>query len=134
MVNNVSVATKIFYQRWKKDFGDPNNRVNDALNKLMIEWVEPNEKKLLGYSIDGRMSKGRAKGLALSPTYIKVHKTVYNRLASTSLIHELTHIALWNSGNILGDPDHEGKEFTGWTAKHTKMVNDLNRILANINI
>ena len=52
----------------------------------MIEWVEPHEKNVLGYSIDGKMIRGRAKGLALSPTYIKVRKTVYKRLASTSLI------------------------------------------------
>lgn len=133
-VHNVSLAIRMFYERWKEDFGDPNGRVHEALNKLMIEWVEPHEKNVLGYSIDGKMIRGRAKGLALSPTYIKVRKTVYKRLASTSLIHELTHVALWNSGNILGDPDHEGEAYRGWTSKHTKMIKDLNRILADINI
>ena len=49
-------------------------------------------------------------------------------------MHELVHIALWNSGNILGDPDHEGEEYSGWTREHTKMIKDLNTVLANINI
>ena len=131
---NVSIAVKIFYKKWKEEFGDPNQRVHKALNKLMIEWMEPTQKTILGYSMNGRMSRGKAKGIALSPSYLKIRKTGYQRIASTSLIHELVHIALWNSGNILGDPDHEGREYSGWTWKHTKMIKDLNTILANIDI
>ena len=131
---NTSIAIKIFYKRWKKDFGDKEQGVYKALNNLMIEWVSPSDKEILGYSMDGKVVRGKVKGIALSPTYIKVRKTQYERIASTSLMHELTHVALWNSGKILGDPDHEGPAYSGWTNEHTKMIKELNRLLANINI
>tara|TARA_R100000008_G_scaffold83920_1_gene70071 strand:- start:1011 stop:1544 length:534 start_codon:yes stop_codon:yes gene_type:complete len=131
---NVSIAIKLFYKKWCEEFGDRNKKVHKALNKLMIEWVSDKQKSMLGYSMDGKIKRGKAKGLALSPTYIKIHKTRYERIASTSLIHELVHVALWNSGNILGDPDHEGALYEGWTFKHTKMIKEINRILADIDI
>jgi hypothetical protein len=133
-VNDVSVAVKIFYIKWKKEFGDQDKKVYRALNKLVIEWDNSNNRKILGYFVDGKIKRGIVKGIALSPSYIRIYKTDYEKIGSTSLIHELTHIALWNSGNILGDPDHEGLEYSGWTSKHTKMIKDLNRILANIDI
>ena len=132
--NNVSIAMKIFYREWKLNFGDPEQNVFKALNKLMIEWHEPRERKILGYSMEGKMMRGRVKGTALSPTYITIRKTGYKRIASTSLIHELVHVALWNSGKILGDPDHEGKQYVGWTRKHTMFIKKLNNLLANIDI
>ena len=132
--NDVSVAMKIFYREWKKSFGDPDRKVYEALNKLMIEWHDPRERKILGYSMDGKMLRGRVRGTALSPTYITIRKTAYKRIASTSLVHELVHVALWNSGNILGDPDHEGMKYSGWTRKHTIFIKNLNNLLANIDI
>ena len=131
---NTSITIKIFYKQWKKEFGDEKQKVYKALNNLVIEWTDSDDKEILGYSMGGKIVRGKIKGIALSPTYIKVRKTQYERIASTSLIHELTHVALWNSGNILGDPDHEGSAYSGWTHKHTKMIKELNRLLANINI
>ena len=132
--NNVSVAVQLFYKHWKIEFGDRDQKVLKALNTLMIEWAEPQQRKILGYSADGSMKRGKIKGVALSPSYIKIYKRGYERIAATSLVHELVHIALWNSGNILGDPDHEGHTYHGWTIKHTKLIKDVNSILANINI
>tara|TARA_R110002110_G_scaffold26039_3_gene96187 strand:+ start:2264 stop:2728 length:465 start_codon:yes stop_codon:yes gene_type:complete len=132
--DNVSIAINIFYKHWHLKFGDRKQRVYKTLNKIMIEWAPEENKQLLGYSISGKISRGKVKGIALSQTYIKVQKTIYERIASTSLIHELVHVALWNSGNILGDPDHEGTLYEGWTPKHTKMIKEVNRILADIDI
>ncbi len=131
---NVSIAIQLFYKKWYEKFGDKNKKVYKALNKIMIEWVSDKEKSMLGYSMGGKIKRGKVKGLALSPTYIKIQKTRYERIASTSLVHELVHVALWNSGNILGDPDHEGTLYEGWTSEHTRMVKEINRLLADIDI
>ena len=132
--NNVSIVVRMFYREWKKTFGDKDQKVQQALDKIMIEWVDNKQEKILGYKLDGSMGRGTIRGATLTPTYIKVERTHYKRLAATALIHELVHIALWNSGKILGDPDHEGKDFEGWTLEHTRMIKKLNRTLANMNI
>ena len=132
--SNVSLALDIFYEHWKQKFGDKEGKVLHALNTILIEWTQETPKRMLGYTADGNIKTGKPKGIAISPGYIKIWKNQYNRIASTAFIHELVHIALWNTGNPQGDPDHEGTMYKGWTLKHTKLVNNLNKILANMNI
>ena len=132
--SKVSLALDIFYKHWKQEFGDRKNKVRAALNTIFIEWTEEAPTRMLGYTADGNIRTGKPKGITISSGYVKIWKNQYNRIASTALIHELVHIALWNTGNPQGDPDHEGKLYEGWTPKHTKLVNNLNKILANMDI
>ena len=132
--DNVSRALQIFYKHWKQEFGDKDDKVFLALNSIMIEWTDEKSQRALGYSVDGNINSGTFRGVAISPSYIRIWKNRYNRIASTALIHELVHIALWNTGSSQGDPDHEGNLYEGWTFKHTEFINNLNKISANIDI
>jgi len=131
-VHNVSYVIEMFYSNWKVRFGDPDEAVKKTLNNLIVEWGSK-KKVILGaaFNVQGEPMKGEARGLTLMPTYIWVWTNpTYKRIAATALIHELVHSAIWSQNKYHGDPDHEGKDFRGWTAAHTEFIKELNRVLA----
>jgi len=132
----VSQAITIFYHQWRKRFGDRDGRVKNSIDEIMIEWSSK-DKILTGMARDikGRLVRiGQVKGMTLGPTYIWLRTNSYDRVASTSLVHELTHVALWANGCRSGDPDHEGDLYLCWTREHTQFVSQLNRTLAELDI
>jgi len=133
--DRVGFVVGLFYERWVDKFGDPDKKVFKTLNSLMIEWGEK-KKSILGgaYDMKGTEIKGYAKGITLMPGYIWVWEEKYQRIAATALVHELVHSALWSSSGYHGDPDHEGGEFLGWTREHTKFIQEINSLLAELDI
>lgn len=132
--DEVAWALNVFYKEWKKEFGDPEGKVIKMLNEVMITWSE--EEKTVGsaYSINGKLLKNpNVIGLAISPTILWSHVGDTGYISDTSLVHELVHLALW-SINDDPDPDHEGGNHHGWTARHSVFIADLNRFLRTFNI
>jgi len=87
------------------------------------------------YDLNGKFLNGKipVSGLALRKDWIWVEiKT--SQIWSSSLVHELVHIIIWRQNNVHGDPDHEGKEFSGWTKKHTQLIEKINKILLDAEI
>tara|TARA_Y100001973_G_scaffold106477_1_gene184639 strand:+ start:3746 stop:4351 length:606 start_codon:yes stop_codon:yes gene_type:complete len=132
---HVGFAIDVFYKKWKREFGDPNDKVLKTLNGLMIEWGRK-KKPIIGgaFDMNGDPIKGTARGLTLMPGYIWVWENQYKRIAATALVHELVHTALWAQNGYHGDPDHEGSEFEGWTPAHTKFIREINILLAGLDI
>ena len=132
---HVGFAIDVFYKKWLRQFGDKDKKVLSTLNNMMIEWGEK-PKAITGgaFDVNGDPISGTARGLTLMPGYIWIWENRYQRIAATALIHELVHAALWSQQGYHGDPDHEGDEFKGWTAKHTKFIREVNTLLANTDI
>ena len=58
-----------------------------------------------------------------------------SQIWSSSFVHELVHIIVWNQNNgIHGDPDHEGEKFSGWTVEHSELIKKVNNILLDARI
>lgn len=132
---NVAFVVELFYKEWNLRFGDKNRRVLKAFNNLMIEWGRK-KKPILGAAFDvgGQPIVGEARGLTLMPGYIWLWENKYERIAATALVHELVHSAIWASNGVHGDPDHEGSDFAGWTKEHTKLIREINNLLARLDI
>lgn len=129
--NKVSAALQTFYRHWKIKFGDPENKVWNRLNTILIEWGLEKKTSPVAFSIDGKtVKKPVILGLALSPSSIWVHTSkepMHRTMGTTSLIHELVHISLWSSApHFKPDMDHEGPAYEGWDKKHTSFIFDVN--------
>lgn len=127
----VSVALQTFYRHWKRKFGDPEGRVLNNLNGLLIEWGPEKKTSAIAYNIDGnKVKKPIILGLALSSGWIWVHTSeepMHRTIGNTSFIHELVHIALWSSSpHFKPDQDHEGPVHKGWEKAHTTFIFDVN--------
>jgi hypothetical protein len=127
--NDVSKIVDTFYNHWLFEFGDPDYKVLNTLNSLVIEWREK-PKKARARSITGRLTTGLVRGITLSRSYVWVWVGKNRRVSSTALVHELVHSALW-SANGHPDIDHEGGEYKGWTVKHTEFIYKINYLLAD---
>ena len=131
----VSKAIEIFYQEWVETFGDKDEKLRHSLDQIMVKW-----------SSKRRLAKGRIRdikgnivshrsiiGITVSPTYIWVYTNIYGRIAATSFVHELVHVALWTVCSN-GDPDHEGNKWKCWTEEHTLFIKKINSMLAELDI
>ena len=133
---SLTKAIELFVQEYSETFEIDPAIIWSHLYGLKIELsIIPRVVKS-AYSTEGNLLKGDVpvNGLALSPKHIWVEiKT--SQIWSSSLIHELVHTVIWNQNSgIHGDPDHEGKQFSGWTEKHTKLIKDLNIHLLDLGI
>ena len=72
-------------------------------------------------------------GLALNPNLIWVEVKT-SQIWSSSLAHELVHIIIWRTQGVHGDPDHEGRQFSGWTSKHTDFLKKFKLKLIDLEI
>jgi len=133
--NKSSIALQVFYKHWSLKFGDTNGVLQSALDNIMIEWK--NKPTIgSGYSLQGfKIRFGRIKGLTLSPGYIWACAESGQTVCETSLIHELTHVAIWVQDQTThGDPDHEGPKYKGWTKQHSSLIDSINDELCRLGI
>jgi len=123
-----------FVIEYSNEFNISEHDVWNLLSGLTIETsVLPREEKNV-YSVDRELlKKTPVSGLALSKDWIWVElKTRF--ACHSSLIHELVHIIIWRTQKIHADPDHEGEEYSGWTRRHTIMIDKLNTRLCDLGL
>lgn len=129
-------AIEIFVNEYSESFDIDPDTIWAYLHGLTIELSLIPRMVDAAYSVDGKYLHGEVpvSGLAYSPKHIWVEiKT--SQVWSSSLIHELVHIVVWNkNAGIHGDPDHEGSQFSGWTSKHTELIKRVNNILLDAEI
>jgi hypothetical protein len=129
------LALDIFIKYYSKTFELSRAEIWNLLSDLRIEVSAIPRTVHAAYSVDGKLLRGKVpvSGLALTKDWIWVEiKT--KQIWSSSLIHELVHIIIWRQNNVHGDPDHEGKAFSGWTQQHTKIIKDINNMLLDAEI
>jgi len=131
----VSVAMMVFYMTWLNYFGDPDDRVINNLNVLLIQWSSEN-KRGDGYDEFGvKYENARYSGLTLSRGIIWVKAQEKDRLiCETSFVHELVHASIWAVKLSDGDPDHNGTKYSGWTSYHTTLIMRVNKTLCELGI
>tara|TARA_A200000159_G_C7324525_1_gene340331 strand:+ start:909 stop:1496 length:588 start_codon:yes stop_codon:yes gene_type:complete len=129
-------AIEVFVNEYSESFDIDSEIVWAYLHGLTIELSVIPRMVDAAYSVDGKYLEGEVpvSGLAYGPKRIWVEiKT--SQVWSSSLIHELVHIVVWNkNAGIHGDPDHEGNQFSGWTSKHTMLIKRVNNILLDAEI
>ena len=116
-------AIMLFVEDYSEEFNIPELEVWSLISNLSIEV------SVLPRTVDGVFDvKGNflkkdvlVSGLALNPNLIWVEVKT-SQIWSSSLAHELVHIIIWRTQGVHGDPDHEGKQFSGWTSKHTDFL------------
>lgn len=124
----------IFVERYSETFEVEEKVLWSYLNGLEIEVSIFPRQVDAAYDSAGNLLTGKVpvSGLALSDKKIWVEIRT-SQIWSSSLIHELVHIIIWNQNmGIHGDPDHEGKHFSGWTEKHTKFIKMLNLDISDL--
>ena len=133
----VSTAFSIFYYSWVKEFGDPDKKVLNNLNKMMVEWGEEEKVVHSGFSISGvRKTNVKIVGMTVTQGYIWVKRDPWGDIHKTSLVHELVHASLWAATGS-PDADHEATVYKNenyWTRKHTIFIIKVNKILSSLNI
>ena len=129
--DHVAWAMYIFYELWERDFGDENESLKHALEELQIIWGKDVKDVERVYDIDGNfLEKAVVSGLMIDDTTIWVWAEDY-QLSETSLIHELTHIALRHT---CGEPDadHEGDKYVCWDDRHSEFIDSVNQVLKSV--
>ena len=127
---DVSLAMQVFYVNWHQRFGDPADVVLNNLNNMLIEWRKNAMQFRNGYRVDGTfIQEGRAIGLTLDRGHIVVMMEASQKIYDTSFVHELIHASIRAKTGQLGDPDHEGTKYSGWTKQHTSLIKEINEIL-----
>ena len=132
---SLKMALDVFVQEYADSFGIAEPLVWESLRNLRIEVSAIPRGVRAAYDVNGKYLEGNipVSGLALSDKHIWVEiKTT--QIWSSSLVHELVHIIIWRNNRVHGDPDHEGKEFSGWTKKHTELIKKINKILLDAEI
>ena len=133
---NLAYAINLFVIEYSREFGVEENKIWSYFYGLEIESsIYPREVQA-AYDSKGKLLEGNVpvSGLALSKDKIWVEiKT--SHIYTSSLVHELIHVIIWNENlGIHGDPDHEGKNFSGWSREHTKFIKKINLILQDLDI
>lgn len=127
--NDLSRITNFIYISWYENFGfktkEEENLVFDNVSNLGIEWVLeiPNEWTPLipkNYII---------MALTTSDQHIIINEN-YKDIFINLYTHEFVHIVLWTI-NKEPDPDHEFKEYKGWTENHTNWIRKVEVSLQN---
>lgn len=132
---SLKLALDIFVQEYANAYNKTENEVWNLISGLKIEVSAIPREVEAAYDVNGKYLKGKVpvNGLALDKDHIWVEiKTT--QIWSSSLVHELIHIIIWRQNIVHGDPDHEGKEFSGWTKKHTKLIKQINEVLLDAEI
>ena len=128
--NKISKVIHHFVEDYSRVFGIPEETLWRYFTDLEIEVSAIPRVVGAAFDVKGNPVKDApVTGLALTPKKIWVEVKT-SQIWSSSLIHELVHIVIWNQNmGIHADPDHEGKEFSGWTKGHTTFIRILNRYL-----
>jgi len=130
----LSKAIHIFVEEYSNTFETSELLVWEMLRGLRIEVSIIPKIVPSAYDKNGKKLKNPyVSGLALSKSQIWVEiKT--SQIWTSSLIHELIHVIIWKLNDVHGDPDHEGKQFSGWTKKHSKLIKRINDRLFRLDI
>ena len=134
-IKKISRAINIFISRYSAEFNIPEESVVGLLNSLEIEVSAIPKVVSSAYDITGKFltTKVPVSGLAISKNKIWVEVKT-SQIWSSSLVHELIHIIIWRSNGVHGDPDHEGKQFSGWKKKHSKFIKRINLELLELDL
>ncbi len=134
-IEKLSEAIHIFAQEYSQDFDIDRSVVLSRLTGLRITVSAIPRTVDAAYDINGKYLKNKVpvNGLAIDKDNIWIEVRTSN-ISSTALIHELVHIMIWRDQIYHGDPDHEGKEFSGWSKRHTEVIHRVNNILLDLNI
>tara|TARA_B100001123_G_scaffold446273_1_gene600176 strand:- start:3690 stop:4307 length:618 start_codon:yes stop_codon:yes gene_type:complete len=133
--HKVGLALLIYYHKWVEEFGDPDFKVREMLEKVMIQWGDQVKISKRGFSIDGEPFTNRnIIGRVMGPSVIWVFKGRENKISETALVHELVHLSIRAEYGEHGDPDHEGGKYGGWSVVHTHMIQEVNQMLRAFNI
>jgi hypothetical protein len=130
--DEVALAMILFYTLWEDWYGDEELKLFHALSELAIIWMPRAwEIKVSVFDEDGlKIDGGRGillDGLTHGNSVILVSKGS-GELWKTSLVHELTHIALMATTGT-ADPDHLGDKYPGWTEEHSGLIDFVNLLL-----
>lgn len=124
----------VFYHYWNRWFGDEDLLVKKALENVMVEWGTKKRTMKRGYSLKGNLKENiTVVGLTKSNSFIWVWQGTFHRIAESSLIHELVHVAL-RAKYGHGDSDHEGSKYYGWTIEHSAMIIEAKEALRSFDI
>lgn len=132
----VTWTTITFYRAWKKKFGDPEDRVKNALNSAEIVWSSKRRVVEKAYDLDGNLlHKVVVAGLyeGSGKMWVYTSKKEINKLSETALVHELMHLAL-DAAHGSADPDHTGPKPPLWKSEHTKFIDSINRKIAAVGL
>ena len=131
----VGIAMLVFYNSWRLKFGDHGGKIWKMLNDIMIEWSQKDRRVASAYSLDGfPVTNVRVSGLTLSRSIIWVHIEETDKICNTSFAHELVHAAIWSLKRTDGDPDHLGKDYSGWTLDHNMLIQEVNVTLCGLGL
>ena len=131
----MAAAIDVFAEIYGEEFNLNHLEVLELLSNLKIE-VSILPKTIANvYDLKGNFYKNPVpiSGLAIDKDHIWVEIKTSN-IYNSALIHELVHIIIWRANVVHGDPDHEGKEFSGWSKKHTSLIERVNNTLMDLNI
>tara|TARA_Y100001970_G_scaffold251455_1_gene324290 strand:- start:16664 stop:17239 length:576 start_codon:yes stop_codon:yes gene_type:complete len=134
-LRSIKLALDIFVQEYSSSFDITEDEAWLLLSGLHIEVSAIPRTVKAAYTVDGKLLEGDVpvSGLALNKNLIWVEiKT--SQIWSSALVHELIHTIIWRKNIVHADPDHEGKEFSGWTKKHTELIKRINKILLDAEI
>ena len=121
----------IFYELWEREFGDDDDHVKIVLNQISIEWGKEVKSVDRVYDIDGNfLETASVAGLMVDDTSLWVWVEGDN-MSDTSLVHELTHIALRHSCGD-ADADHEGDKYLCWNRHHSEFIDSVNTVLREV--
>lgn len=134
-VRSIKTALDIFSREYALQFNVSESAAMALLSGLRIELSAIPRTVPAAYSVEGIFLQGEVavSGLALDRDNIWVEVRT-SKISSSSLIHELVHTIIWRKNIVHADPDHEGKEFSGWTKEHTKLIKRVNKILLDADI
>mgnify|MGYP003628157298 FL=1 len=132
--DKTALSLMVFYHNWLRWFSDEDLVVKKMLEKVMIEWDTKKRTVKRGYSLKGELKRNiTVTGVARSNTVIWVWEGYFHKIAESSLMHELVHLAL-RAKYGHGDSDHEGNEYSGWTVDHSAMILEAREMLRSFDI
>ena len=124
--DDVAKTVDMFYDKFKKKFGDPEGKLKRGLSSFSIHLSSKPKKVKNVYSTGGKkLKEAYVNGLFFGPSYIWLHVVPGSSVEDTALVHELMHYALLLTKGE-ADADHEGDKYHAWTKEHTKLLNTLN--------
>ena len=131
----VKQALDIFVNEYSEEFQISKSKTWSLLRDLKIEFSAIPKTVGAAHDISGKLIVGKVpvSGLAMNKDLIWVEVRT-SQLWSSALINEIIHAIIWRKNIVHGDPDHEGSNFSGWTKRHTKLIERVNKILLDTEI
>ena len=125
---STDIALNTFLFSWKENFGDAQSIVEKNLNDMVIVWSR-DPMSMTAYTEKGKLVEdAEVIGVTSNKGYIWVSiRDTGGRICNSSFVHELIHASIWAIRGDHGDPDHLGDVYEGWTDKHSRLIDTLDR-------